>query len=203
MIIEHMGQAPEIHPDAYIAPNATICGNVIIEKGCRIMHGVQIIAESNPIVIGENCIVLENAVLRAAAASPLKIGNHCLIGPNAHLASCTIEDEVFIATGASIFHGSTVQKGAEIRINAIVHLKTIFPEGETLPIGWIAVGNPMKMFPPKDHEELWKIQKELNFQELVYQINKNENQESENKILCQTMSNRLSVHKNDKVLHEF
>ncbi len=200
MIIRHEGKEPKIDGTAYIAPNATICGDVSIGKGSRIMFGAQIIAESNPISIGENCIVLENAVIRAAGAGKLTIGNNCLIGPNAHLASCEIADEVFVATGASIFHGARVGSGAEIRINAIVHLKTHFPEGEVLPIGWIALGNPVRMFAPKDHKEIWEIQQSLNFPDLVYGLGERDDLRNTNKALCKTMSERLGTHRDDEIV---
>ena len=200
MIIKHENKAPNIDSSAYIAPNATICGDVTIGRGTRVMFGAQIIAESNPIKIGDNCIILENAVVRAAGAGKLSIGNNCLIGPNAHLASCEIEDDVFIATGASIFHGSKVSSGAEIRINAIVHLKTNFPPHEVLPIGWVAVGDPMKMFAPKDHNEIWTIQEDLNFPDLVYGIGERNDLKNTNYTLCQTMSQRLGTHLNDEIL---
>lgn len=200
MIIEHLGQKPKIHETAYIAPNATICGNVILGKNTRVMFGAQIIAESSSIEIGENCIILENAVIRGTNDLPVIIGDNCLVGPNAHLAGCTIEENVFLATGVSIFHGATIKKGSEIRVNGVVHLKTLFPENETLPIGWIAVGNPMQKFSPDKHDEIWKIQKKLNFPNLVYDIPKKESLIDLNKILCQTMSERLNEHKFDRIL---
>ncbi len=95
MIIEHLGKRPEIDKSAYIAPNATICGEVSIGKNTRIMFGAQIIGESSPIEIGENCIILENAVIRGTNGLPVKLGDNCLVGPNAHLAGCTIENNVF------------------------------------------------------------------------------------------------------------
>jgi carbonic anhydrase/acetyltransferase-like protein (isoleucine patch superfamily) len=200
MIIEHLGEYPKIDESAYIAPNATICGNVSIGKNTRIMFGAQIIAESSPIEIGENCIVLENAVIRGTNNLPVKIGDNCLVGPNAHLAGCIIEDNVFLATGVSIFHGATIKKGSEIRVNGVVHLKTVFPENEILPIGWVAVGNPMKMFPPDQHDEIWEIQKKSNFPNLVYNISERENLEDINKKICETMSERLKEHKSDRIL---
>jgi len=200
MIIEHLGKRPEIDKSAYIAPNATICGDVSIGKNTRIMFGAQIIAESSPIEIGENCIILENAVIRGTNGLPVKLGDNCLVGPNAHLAGCTIENNVFLATGVSIFHGALIKKGSEIRVNGVVHLKTIFPENETLPIGWIAVGNPMKMFPPDKHDEIWEIQRNSNFSNLVYDISEQENLADINKKLCETMSERLNVHKSDLIL---
>src|SRR5438874_12847251 len=65
MLIEHQGSIPEIDSSAYVAPNATICGNVSIGRGTRIMFGACIVAEGAPITIGENCIVMESAVIRS------------------------------------------------------------------------------------------------------------------------------------------
>ncbi len=103
MLIEHDGVSPQIDPAAWVAPNAVVCGNVTLGPGCRIMYGAQVIAESGSISIGRECIVMENAVLRSSARHPLNIGNNCLVGPNAHVVGCTVEDEVFIATGAAVF----------------------------------------------------------------------------------------------------
>jgi len=200
MIIDHLGEIPKIDQSAYIAPNATICGNVAIGKNTRIMFGAQIIAESSQIEIGENCIVLENAVIRGTKNLPVKIGDNCLVGPNAHLAGCIIEDNVFLATGVSIFHGATVKKGSEIRVNGTVHIKTVFPENKTLPIGWVAVGEPMKMFSPEKHEEIWSVQEKMNFPELVYNISERGILSNLNEQLCTTMSKRLKEHKNDKII---
>lgn len=200
MIIEHLGKKPKIDQSAYVAPNATLCGDVTIGKNTRIMFGVQIIAENSSIEIGENCIILENAVIRGTKDLPVKMGDNCLVGPNAHLAGCTIEDNVFMATGVSIFHGATIKKGSEIRVNGVVHLGTVFPENETLPIGWVAVGNPMQMFPSDKHDDIWKLQKQLNFPNLVYGISERENLAEVNKKLCEIMSERLNEHKSDQIL---
>lgn len=200
MIIEHSGKRPKIDPSAYVAPNAAICGDVTIGKNTRIMFGAQIIAESSPIEIGDNCIILENAVIRGTKDLPVTIGNNCLVGPNSHLAGCTIENNVFLATGVSIFHGAIIKQGAEIRVNGVVHLKTVFPENEMLPIGWVAVGNPMQMFSPDMHDEIWEIQKKLNFPKLVYDIPAREATFRLNKQLCEKMSERLHEHKSDRIL---
>lgn len=200
MILEHSGKRPKIHESAYMAPNATICGDVAIGKNSRIMFGAQIIAESSSVEIGENCIILENAVIRGTKDLPVKIGNNCLIGPHSHLAGCTIEDHVFLATGVSIFHGAVIKKGSEIRVNGVVHLKTVFPENEVLPIGWIAVGNPIQMFSPDRHKEIWEIQKQLNFPDWVYDIPLRGESSELNKQICEIMSDRLRNHSSDRIL---
>ena len=168
MLINHQGKSPRVHSSAYVAPNAAVCGDVVIGPGCRILFGAQIIAEGGSISIGTECIVMENAVLRSNARHSLRIGNNCLIGPHAHVVGCTIEDEVFVATGASIFHGARLGKGCEVRINGVVHLKTHVVPGGTVPIGWVAVGSPASILPPNEHEKIWEIQKPLNFPLTVY-----------------------------------
>lgn len=168
MLIKHDGVAPQIDPAAWVAPNAVVCGNVTLGPGCRIMYGAQVVAESGSISLGRECIVMENAVLRSSTRHPLSIGNNCLIGPNAHLVGCKVEDEVFVATGAAVFHSAILGKGSEVRINGVVHLKTRVAAGETIPIGWVAVGDPAQVLPPSEHERIWEIQKPLDFPHTVY-----------------------------------
>jgi carbonic anhydrase/acetyltransferase-like protein (isoleucine patch superfamily) len=174
LLIKHDGVSPQIDPTAWVAPNAVLCGNVTVGPGCRIMYGAQVIAESGSISMGRECIIMENAVLRSSVRHPLSIGNNCLVGPNAHVVGCTVEDEVFIATGAAIFHSARLGKGSEVRINGVVHLKTHLAPGETVPIGWVAVGNPAQVLPPSEHERIWEIQKALNFPLTVYGFDRGE-----------------------------
>ena len=174
MVIEHLGKRPTIDQTAYIAPNAVICGDVRIGPGSRVLFGAQVIAEGGSIAIGAECIVMENAVLRSSAKHDLKIGNNCLIGPNTHVVGCTIEDEVFIATGAAIFHGAQLGKGSEVRVNGVVHLHSRLEAGATVPIGWVAVGDPASILPPNEHERIWAIQEPLNFPSSVYGVDRAE-----------------------------
>ena len=202
MILKHHNHSPSIDSSAYIAPNAIICGNVAIGKNVRVMFGAQIIAENSPINIGDNCIILENAVIRGTNNQPVSIGENCLIGPNSHLASCTLEENVFIATGASVFHGARIGSGAEVRINGVVHLKTVIPNDYTVPINWIAVGDPVKLLPPDQHDEIWEIQKTLNYTEFVYELARKGQGTSIMPDICKVMSERLSGHFSDEIVKD-
>jgi carbonic anhydrase/acetyltransferase-like protein (isoleucine patch superfamily) len=195
MLIRHAGAAPKVDPTAYVASNAVVCGNVTIGPGCRIMYGAQVIAESGSISIGKECIVMENAVLRSSARHPLRIGNNCLVGPNAHVVGCTVEDEVFIATGAAIFHSAHLGRDSEVRLNGVVHLKSHLAAGETVPIGWIAVGNPAQVFPPSEHDRIWEIQKSLNFPFTVYGL---ERSEATMEKITRRLSEALGSHVSDE-----
>ncbi|MCG8654063.1 MULTISPECIES: hypothetical protein [unclassified Yimella] len=105
---------------------------------------------------------MENAVLRGRANTPLTIGDAVLVGPHAHLNAATVEDEVFIATGVSVFAGALVGTGSELGINSALPANTV------VPIGWIAVGDPAQLFSPDRHEELWAIQQTLDFPGTMY-----------------------------------
>jgi carbonic anhydrase/acetyltransferase-like protein (isoleucine patch superfamily) len=115
---------------------------------------------------------MENAVVRATPRHPCRIGDHCLIGPNAHVVGATLEDEVFVATGAAIFHGAELGRGAEVRVHAIVHLRTRLAPGAMVPLGWIAVGDPATILPPDQHEAIWAMQEPLNFPNFVYGVDR-------------------------------
>ena len=197
MLIRHRSKSPQVHPTAYVAPNAVLCGDVTVGPECRIMFGAQLIAEGGSITLGSGCIVLENAVLRSTETHDLRVGNHCLVGPQAHVVGCSVEDEVFIATGGSVFHGARLGKGSEVRINGVVHIKTVLEPGATVPIGWVAVGVPAKLFPPGEHEAIWDIQKDLDFPCTAYGL---ERADASVRKITQVMAARLATHADDEVV---
>lgn len=170
MLIEHRGKRPRVDPTARIAPTAVLCGDVTVGPNTSIGFGAVLTAESGPIVIGANGVIMDTAVLRGITEAPLTIGNNVLVGPRAYLSGCAIEDEVFIATGATVFNGARVGRGAEVRVNGIVHIRTVLPAGATVPLGWIAVGDPAEILPPDQHERIWAIQKPLNFPKVVFGV---------------------------------
>src|SRR5919108_4919033 len=132
MQIEHRGERPTVHPSAWVAPTAVLSGEVRIGEGTRVLHGAVLTSEGGPVDVGSHCVVMENAVIRGSLRHPVKVGDHVLVGPRAYLTGCTIEDRVFVATGATVFNGATVERGAEVRINGVVHLRTRVPAGATV-----------------------------------------------------------------------
>ncbi len=170
MLLEHDGATPRIDPTARIAPNATVCGDVTLGANTSIGFGAVLTAESGPIRIGSNCVVMDTAVLRGVRKHPLVIGDNVLVGPRASLSGCTVEDNAFLATGATVFNGASIGARAEVRVNGIVHIKTILPPDAVVPLGWIAVGDPAEILPPNRHEEIWAIQERLDFPRVVFGV---------------------------------
>jgi carbonic anhydrase/acetyltransferase-like protein (isoleucine patch superfamily) len=162
-----MGQ---IHPDASVSPTAVIRGDVTIGPGSRVLDLAVVHGEIGPVTIGANVVVMEHAVLRGRAEHPLVVGDHVLVGPHSHLNGTTVEDEVFIATGVSMFPGSRAGAGSELRIGSVLHVNSRLDPGTTVPIGWIAAGDPAQLFSPDRHDELWAVQEPLDFPGTVYGV---------------------------------
>ncbi|MFJ4039321.1 gamma carbonic anhydrase family protein [Microbacterium sp. NPDC090007] len=172
MLFSHLGFEPRIHPDAVVAPTAVISGNVTIAAGCQVLHGAVLTAEGTPIVLGENTIVMENALIRASSTHAVHIGAHTLIGPMASVAGADVGEEVFLATGTRVFNGAQLGDRSEVRINAVVHVRTTLPPDTVVPISWVAVGDPLLILPPDRHEEIWAAQKELDFPGYVFGLDR-------------------------------
>lgn len=172
MQFAHLGAEPRIHPDAVVAPSAVISGDVVIGPDCQILHGAVITAEGGALTLGSNVIVMENALIRSTATNPVHIGDHVLIGPLASVSGATIEDEVFLATGTRVFNGAHIGTRSDVRIGAIVHLRTTLPPETVVPIGWVAVGAPMRILPAERHEEIEAAQRELDFPGYVFGLDR-------------------------------
>jgi carbonic anhydrase/acetyltransferase-like protein (isoleucine patch superfamily) len=197
---EHQNTRPNIHESVYVAPNATICGDVTIGKNCRILFGAVLVAEGGPVVIGSHCIIMENAVIRGTPLHPTQLGDHVLVGPGAYLSGCTVEDSAFLATGAKVFNGARIGIRAEVRINGVVHLKTVLPADTTVPIGWVAVGDPAEILPSGEHDRIWAIQEPLDFQGTVFGLKPAPSGETIMPELTRRYSKFLGRHRDDRIL---
>jgi carbonic anhydrase/acetyltransferase-like protein (isoleucine patch superfamily) len=159
-----------IDPAAWIAPSAVVSGDVTIGAGSRVLHGAVVNGDGGAVEIGADVLVMENAVLRGRAEHPLLIGDAVLIGPHAHLNGTTVEDEAFLATGVATFAGARVGTRSELRIHSVLHVNSVLPPDTVVPIGWIAAGDPARLFPPDLHDDLWAVQEGLDFPGTMYGV---------------------------------
>ena len=200
MLITHRGVSPTIHESATIAPNAIVCGDVTIGSDTCVNFGAVITAENGSIRIGAHCVIMENAVIRASRTHPTVIGDHVLVGPHAHLTGCTVETCAFIATGASIFNGAVIGERAEVRINGVVHVNSKLDGGIMVPIGWIAVGDPARLFPPEAHEELWPLQRAMGFSRTVFGLDPAGEGETIMPQMTRRYTRALATHRDDEII---
>ena len=154
MMIRHLGMAPSVHPEAYVAPTAVLSGQVSVGAGSCIMHGAVLAAEGGPVQVGASCVIMENAVLRGTPRHPLVIGDRVLAGPHAQLTGCTVADEVFIAVGAMVCNGAHLGRAAAVAPGATMAPKWITAPAARIPAGWVAVGDPARPYPPGQAEAI-------------------------------------------------
>ncbi len=200
MLLEHQGKSPQVDPSAYVAPTATVCGDVRIGAHCRVLFGAVLTAEGGSVELGEHVIVMENAVVRGTPKDPVRVGRHSLIGPRAYVVGAEVGTEVFLATGSTIFNGARIGDRAEVRINGVVHLRTRVPTGATVPIGWVAVGDPADILPPDRHEEIWARQEPLDFPGYVFGLDRTQEGNSPMSALTERYARALGTHDEDREL---
>ncbi|UCG84741.1 MAG: gamma carbonic anhydrase family protein [Gemmatimonadota bacterium] len=170
MLIEHQGARPAIDRSAHVAPNAVLSGAVTIGPNSSVLFGAVITADGGPVEIGADCVIMEHAVIRGTPKHPARLGDRVLVGPHAHLTGCAIADDVFIATGVAVFNGAVVGTRSEVRINGVVHVNSVVPPESTVPIGWVAVGNPARLFPASEHDPIWQVQRKMDFPGTVFGV---------------------------------
>lgn len=172
MLIEHRGRRPEVADSAYVAPSAVLCGAVRVGERARVLHGAVLTAEDGEVRIGADTVVMEQALVKGRAGHPATVGDAVLIGPHSHVNGATVADEVFVATGAALFPGAVAESGCELRINCVLHANSRLVAGTVVPIGWIAAGDPAQLFPPDRHDDLWRVQRDLDFPGTVYGVDR-------------------------------
>jgi carbonic anhydrase/acetyltransferase-like protein (isoleucine patch superfamily) len=167
MLIRHRGAQPAVDPSAYVAPNATLVGDVRVGPRARIMYGATLDAEGAYIEIGEACVIAENAVLRATAvadpAQPVVLGDHVFVSPHATLLGCHVGRCAYLATGITVLQGARLEPGAVVAVGALVHARTVLPAEYFVPPMSVAVGDPVRVIGSDRPEELTAAVRDVNF----------------------------------------
>lgn len=127
---------PVIHPEAFIAPTATIVGEVTIHAGASVWYGAVVRGDTSYVVIGPGANVQDGAVIHGRAGQPAIIGAEASIAHNAIIHGATIGERALIANGAQVLEGATVGDGALVAAGSVVLA------GTDIPAGMLAAGTP-------------------------------------------------------------
>lgn len=128
----------------YIAPNATIVGDVVLGKDANIWYGAVLRGDSGTITIGEGSNVQDNAVIHEKTT----IGKYCTVGHGAIVHGATIGDGCLIGMGAIVLGGAVLGEGCLVGAGALVTGKT------NAPAGSILLGSPAKVEKSMTPEQL-------------------------------------------------
>lgn len=139
LLLPFDGHLPEIHPTAWIAPNATLIGRVRIEADASVWYGCVLRGDMDRIVLGAGSNLQDNSVVHVDAGTPATIGAGVGIGHAAIIHGTTIEDGCLIGMGATLLNRSVIRAGAFVAAGALVL------EGQEIPSGMLAAGVPAKV----------------------------------------------------------
>ena len=143
--------APHIHEDTWVAPDANLIGKVVLEEGSSVWFGCTIRADHEEIRVGEGSNVQENCVMHIDAGFPLTIGKDCTIGHKVMLHGCTIGDNTLIGMGATILNGAKIGKNCRIGAGALI------TENKEIPDNSLVMGAPGKVVREIDEANAQRI----------------------------------------------
>jgi carbonic anhydrase/acetyltransferase-like protein (isoleucine patch superfamily) len=133
------GREPSVSPAAWIAPTATLIGDVRVEEEASVWYGAVLRADFGPIIIRRGANIQDGSILHGGADPVTEIGEGVTVG---HL--CVVHGAV-IAAEALIGNGAVVLDGAVIGSRALVAAGATVPPGMTVPASILAVGTPARI----------------------------------------------------------
>ena len=151
LILSVNGKTPEIGEDCFIAPNATITGEVVMGKECSVWFNAVVRGDVNSIHIGDRVNIQDQAVIHCTyQKAKTVIGNNVSIGHAAIVHGCTVEDNVLIGMGAIVMDHAIIGEGSMIAAGAVVLENTIVEPGSI----WAGVpARKVKQMTPEHFKE--------------------------------------------------
>lgn len=137
--------------DGWVAPTATVIGQVELGQQVSIWFGAVVRADNSKIKLGDFSNVQENAVLHTDAGIEMQIGNYVTIGHQAMLHGCTIGDNSLIGIQAVILNHAVIGRNCIIGANALI------PEGKIIPDNSVVMGSPGKVVKTLDQDSIQKL----------------------------------------------
>jgi carbonic anhydrase/acetyltransferase-like protein (isoleucine patch superfamily) len=127
---------PTIHPTAFIAPNASIMGDVTIGAEASVWYGAVLRGDMAPIVIGSQTNLQDGTMVHVDEEVPCRIGSRVGVGHRVILHGCTVEDECLIGMGSILLNNVVIGTGSVVGAGAVL------PEGMQVPPRSLVLGVP-------------------------------------------------------------
>ena len=144
-------QQPQIADSAWIAPNATIIGDVRLGRNVSVWWGATLRGDNDPITIGENTNIQDGSVLHTDEGVPLSIGANVTVGHMVMLHGCTVGDGSLIGIGAILLNRAVVGR------DCLIGAGTLIPEGKEIPDRSLVIGAPGRVFRQLSDEDVAKL----------------------------------------------
>jgi carbonic anhydrase/acetyltransferase-like protein (isoleucine patch superfamily) len=141
----------QIDPSAWIAPNATVLGNVTLGAAASVWFQAVVRGDTERILIGAGSNIQDGAVIHADVGLPCLIGARVTVGHSAIVHGALVEDEVMIGMGAIVLNGVSLGRGSIVGAGAVV------PEGLYVPPNSLILGVPAKVIRPTTEKDWARI----------------------------------------------
>jgi carbonic anhydrase/acetyltransferase-like protein (isoleucine patch superfamily) len=142
---------PKIGKGCYIAPTATLIGDVTIEDGASVWFGCVLRGDVAPIVVGARSNIQDNSVIHGEDDCPTIIGENVTVGHSAIIHAATIADRVLVGMGAVLLSRCRIGE------DTIVGARALVTEDVEIPAGSLAIGMPARVKRPLTDEERERI----------------------------------------------
>src|SRR3954447_26965144 len=139
LIVGIGGKEPRIDSEAFVAPTASVIGDVSLHSGTSVWYGAVLRGDVEGIEVGAHSNIQDNCTLHADPGFPVTVGERVSVGHNAVLHGCTVEDDVLIGMGATVLNGAHIGAGSLVAAQALV------PQGMRVPPGSLVAGVPAKV----------------------------------------------------------
>jgi len=141
-------ETPKTELAAFIAPNATMIGNVELAKDSSVWFGAILRGDNDLISIGEATNVQDGTIIHTDDGIPLRVGARVTIGHAAILHGCTVGDESLVGIGAVLLNGSSIPR------HCVVGARALVTEGKTFPERSLIIGSPARAIRTLTDEEI-------------------------------------------------
>ena len=139
LIVSVAGHTPTVDPDAWIAPNANVIGQVSLAAGASVWYGATLRAEFEPIEVGTGSNIQDGVTVHVDPGFPCRIASGVTVGHNVVLHGCTVEENSLIGRGAVVLNGAVIGSGSLVAAGAVV------PQGMVVPPRSLVAGVPAKV----------------------------------------------------------
>ncbi|MFG2058091.1 gamma carbonic anhydrase family protein [Micromonospora sp. NPDC048930] len=139
LVVDFGDRTSDIHPDAWVAPGATIVGSVRLAPGASVWYGCVLRGDTEDITIGAGSNIQDGCVVHADPGFSTVVGTGVSVGHRAVLHGCTVGDDVLIGMGAIVLNGARIGAGSLVAAGAVVL------EGTVVPPGSLVVGMPARV----------------------------------------------------------
>ena len=145
------GREPKIDGEAFVAPTASVIGDVTVEAGASVWYGAVLRGDVERIFVGAQANIQDNCTLHADPGFPVSIGQRVSVGHNAVVHGATVEDDCLIGMGATVLNGAVIGAGSLVAAGSVVL------EGTVVPPRSLVAGVPAKVRRSLSDAELEKV----------------------------------------------